>query len=84
MICYIILFSLELECHFIIGLIASHDCRPNLYVRRANFFIPQYGGITIKSLKNKSVFLLLFYIFGPGENKSFIRLAVHEIDQPNI
>ena len=69
------LFSLGLECCFFIGLIASRDCRPNLYVRQANFYVRQYGGIIIQSLKNKSVFLLLFYIFGPWENKSFIRFV---------
>ena len=55
-----ILFSLGLECRFFIGLIAPHDCRPNLYVRQANFYVRQYGGMIIQIYKNKSVFLLLF------------------------
>ena len=54
------LFSLGLECLFFIGLIAPRDCRPNLYVQQANFYVRQYGGIIIQSLKKKSVFLLLF------------------------
>ena len=44
------LFSLGLECRFFIGLIAPRDCRPNLYVRQANFNVRQYGGIIIQYL----------------------------------
>ena len=44
------LFSLGLECRIVIGLIAPRDCRPNLYVRQANFYVRQYGGIVIQSL----------------------------------
>ena len=51
------------ECRFFIGLIAPRDRRPNLYVPQANYYVRQYRGIIIQSLKNKSVFLLLFYMF---------------------
>ena len=71
---YIPWFSLSLKCRFFIGLIAQHDCRPNLYVQQANFYVRENGRIIILSVKNESVVLLLLnYVY---VNIYFITLFV--------
>ena len=75
-IAIIYVFSLGLDCRFFINLIASRDCRPNLYVRQTKVYVRQYGGIIIQIFKKQIGVSVITYIYGPREINQLLGLLL--------